>query len=228
MDAQTPSIHGPLSRVKGEGMSEPKTVAKTLDEVAPGLFHYSVHDERIDHVSDAFALVERGKAVLVDPLPIDDASLARLGAVEAIIIATPSHQRSAWRYRRQLKVKVHAPRGAVGLDEKPDAEFGDGDRLPGGWRAVHAPGPSSFHHALHLDRGAGVLLLTDLVLNKPQGLVFLSDDYMDDPALARRSAGRLQDLKFGIVGFGHGAPLARDAARALSELVRKDARQSKK
>jgi hypothetical protein len=125
--APTSVIHGALSRGKGEGMSEPKTVAKTLDEVAPGLFHYSIHDERIDHLSDAYALVEKGRAVLVDPLPIEDAALARLGAIEAIVIAAPSHQRSAWRYRRQLKAKVHAPRGAAGLDEKPDFEFG-------GWR----------------------------------------------------------------------------------------------
>lgn len=209
-------------------MSEPKTVAKTLNEVVPGLFHCRIHDERIDHGSDAFALVEKGRAILIDPLPLEEAALERLGAIEAIVIATPAHQRSAWSYRRRFEATVHAPRGAGDLEEKPDAAFGDGDRLPGGLRAVHAPGPSLFHHALHLDRGPGVLFLADLVMNEPEGLVFLPDEYQDDAARSRRSARRLLELKFGILGFGHGAPLTRDARRALSGLIKKDARERTK
>ena len=36
---------------------------------------------------------------------------------------------------------MHAPEGIAGLDEAPDTFFRDGDRLPGGLRAVLAPGP---------------------------------------------------------------------------------------
>ena len=122
-------------------MSEPKTIARTIDEVVPGLFHYQVHDERIDHISDGYAVVDKGRVILVDPLPIDGAALTRLGAIGDIVVASASHQRSAWSYRRETKASVHAPQGAQGLDESPDATFRGGDRLPGGLRAMHAPGP---------------------------------------------------------------------------------------
>ena len=80
-------------------MSEPKTVAQTTTEILPGLHHFKILDDRIKTQSDAYALVQAGRVVLIDPLPLDPARLARLGRVEAIVLGSPSHQRSAWRYR---------------------------------------------------------------------------------------------------------------------------------
>src|SRR6266568_2717616 len=108
-------------------MSEPKSVARGLHEVVPGLFHFQIQDERINHISDGYALVEDGRVVLVDPLPIEEAALRRLGTIEAIVMATGSHQRSAWRYRKETGARVHAPDGAAGLDGKPDVAFKAGD-----------------------------------------------------------------------------------------------------
>lgn len=205
-------------------MSEPKTTATAFEEVLPGLFHWQINDERIRHISDSCAVVGKGTAVVIDPVPLDEAALGRLGTVEAIVLATPSHQRAAWSLRRRTGARVHAPRGAQGLDEKPDVEFGDGDRLPGGLRAVHAPGPGAAHHALHLETGPGALFLPDVVMNEPdRGLVFLSDKYMKDPAAARASVKRLLDSKFGVLCFGHGAPIKEGGRAALADLLKKDA-----
>jgi len=204
-------------------MSEPKTLAKSIEEVAPGLFHYQIHDDRIDQISDGYAVVEGGKAVLVDPLPIDPVLLNRLRPVGAIIIASSTHQRSAWRYRRETGARVHAPEGIAGLDETPDAFFRDGDRLPGGLRAVHAPGPKAPHCALYLDRGPGALLCTDLLMHDPgEPIVFLPDQYLEDPAAARQSARRLGALRFEILCFGHGAPITRGGRKAIGDLVERE------
>src|SRR5438093_5340378 len=72
-------------------MSEPKTVATSMREIVPGLFHYSILDERVRSQSDAYAVVAVGRAVLIDPLPIEAPLLERLGAIEAIVLGAPSH-----------------------------------------------------------------------------------------------------------------------------------------
>lgn len=203
-------------------MSEAKTVAKSLNEVVPGLFHIRIHDERIDHNSEAYALVDAGKVILIDPVRVEEAALKRLGPVEAIVIARPGHQRSAWHHRKASKAKVYAPAGAKELDETPDVVFKDGDRLPGGLRAVAAPGPKAPHYALYLDRGPGVLFLTDLMMHEPDaGVVFLPDKYMEEPARGPESARRLLDLKFDVVCFGHGAPITKGGRKAIEEAVKR-------
>ena len=204
-------------------MSEPKTVARETREIAPGVHHYSIHDERINHNSEAYAVVADGRAVLIDPVRLDPSAMARLGPVDAVVLATPGHQRAAWSLRRAATAVVHAPEEAAGLDEKPDHEFRDGTRLPGGLVAVHAPGPSALHHALHLERGPGLLFLGDLVMNEPHGLGFLPDKYSSDPARSRQSLRKLLDLRFGVVCFGHGAPMLEGGRQALDHLLKTDA-----
>jgi len=208
-------------------MSEPKTMARSVTEVVPGLFHYTIEDERIKTQSHGYALVAYGKVALIDPLPLDPAQIARLGKVETIVIGTPSHQRSAWTYRRDHQAKVYAPEGYSDLDEKPDATYRDGASLPGGLRPLHAPGPHKAHYAFHLDRKPGVLLCTDLWHVTAQGIEFLPDKYMNDAGRARESARRLLEVNFDILCFGHGDPIARGARKVVVDLVKKDAEARK-
>ena len=203
-------------------MSEPKTSAKTVEEVVPGLFHYQIEDDRIRHISDGYALVKDGKVTLIDPLPVDEAALRPLGSIAAIVIGAASHQRSAWSYRGRTRAKVHAPAGLQGADEAPDVSYQEGARLPGGLEAVAAPGPKAPHFALHLAGDPGVLFVGDLIMNEPgQGLVFLSDKYMQEPAKGPLTARRLLDLDFEVLCFAHGAPWKRGARKAIEELLKK-------
>ena len=90
-------------------MSEPKAVARRVVQIAPGVLHWSVHDERIGNRSDAYALTNGADTVLVDPLPLESDAVSVLGAVKYVVVTIQSHQRSAWRIRKQLKVPVFAP-----------------------------------------------------------------------------------------------------------------------
>jgi glyoxylase-like metal-dependent hydrolase (beta-lactamase superfamily II) len=204
-------------------MSEPRSVARAVEEILPGLFHYSVLDDRIETESDAYAVVEAGKVVLVDPLRLEDAAFERRGTVEAILLGAPAHQRAAWRWRRRTGARVYAPSGSEGLEEPADLLYGDGDRLPGGLRAVHAPGPGEAHHVLYLASGPGVLFLTDLVTHGAgRGVRFLPDEHMTDRTRARRSARRLLEYRFDILCFGHGRPVLKGGRQAFEELLRQD------
>src|SRR5262249_36257497 len=158
-------------------MSEPTARAAKITRVAPGLFHWTLHDDRIDFRSDAHAVTGRRGAVLIDPLPLTDAALAKLGRVEAICLTGSCHQRSAWRYRKLLGVPVHAPRGARGLEEKPDFTYIDDAWLPGGLVAVHAPGPTRVHFTFHRRTGRGIVFCADILTREGAGVRFIEDAY---------------------------------------------------
>ena len=204
-------------------MSEPKTVARSMTEILPGLYHYTIDDERIKTRSDAYAVAADGRVVLIDPVPLDPAQLGRLGAVEAIVLGTPSHQRAAWSLRRAHRARVYAPLGSTGLDEKPDVTFQAGDPLPLGLKPLHAPGPAASHHAFFVAGKPGALLCTDLLHAGSGGVEFLPDKYMGDPGMARESARRLLEVEFDLLAFGHGDPIMASARKALADAVRKDA-----
>ena len=208
-------------------MSEPKTVAGAVTEIAPGLFHYKILDERIKSQSDSYALVAGGRVVLIDPLPLEPAHLGRLGRIEAIVLGTPSHQRSAWRLRRDHKAKVYAPEGFSGLEEEPDVTYSASDALPLGLRALHAPGPAASHHVFHIATKPGALLCTDILHVGSRGIEFLPDKYMSDASRARASVRRLLEVDFDLLCFGHGDPVTKDGRKTLAAVVESDAAQRK-
>jgi hypothetical protein len=202
-------------------MSEPRAVARQVNEVAPGILHWGVRDERIDFRSDAYAIVERSGTVLIDPLPLIDEELDRLGSVRDICITGSCHQRSAWRYRRRFGARVHAPAGAMDLDETPDVVYRHDYRLPGGLIARHSPGPTHVHYSLVRADGGGTLFCADILVNDCGNAVrFVPDEYQDDPERTAQTAEQFLELTFSTLCFAHGAPFTRGARVAIRGLLR--------
>jgi glyoxylase-like metal-dependent hydrolase (beta-lactamase superfamily II) len=201
-------------------VSEPKSVAESVQEVVPGIWWWSVHDERIDFVSTAHAVSGADGTVLVDPLPLEHNALARLGDMHAICLTAGTHQRSAWRYRRELGAEVWAPALSRLIDEEPDVRYTEADELPGGLRAVFTPGAGTTQHTFLLDRGGGIAFVPDLFANVPErGLAIVGEEYMPDPAEARRSIRKLLDLPFAVLCLDHGAPITDDPKAAIRALL---------
>jgi hypothetical protein len=201
-------------------VSEPKAVAESANEVVPGVWWWSIHDERIDFVSTAHAVTSAEGTVLIDPLPVVDEALAELGDIRAICLTAGTHQRSAWRYRRQLGVPVYAPSLSRLIEEEPDERYEDGDELPGGLRAVFTPGAGTTQHTFLLERENGVAFVPDLFANEPgHGLAIVGEEEMPDPAEARRSIRKLLDLPFETLCLDHGPPVTNDPKSAISALL---------
>jgi glyoxylase-like metal-dependent hydrolase (beta-lactamase superfamily II) len=198
-------------------VSEPKTVAPALEEVVPGISRWSIHDERIDFIGAAYAVSTGAGTVMIDPLPLEAPALVELGSVEAIVLSCGSHQRCAWRYRRELDVEVHAPALVKEIEEEPDVRYGDGDALPGGLRAVFTPGAGTTQHTLLLG-DPKVAFVPDMLVETPEGRVaMLASRWMYDPEEARRSVEKLLDLDFDVLCLTHGGVVtegAKDAVRA--------------
>lgn len=200
-------------------MSEPRGAAARIEEVVPGVWHWSLHDDRIDFVSSSHAVAAEAGTVLIDPLPLAPGPLEALAPVHAICLTAGSHQRSAWRLRRRLGARVWAPAPARELEEEPDVRYSAGDLLPAGLAAYFTPGAGTTQHTLLLaDRG--VAFVPDLLL-RPQGgeLEISPYEHSYDPAEQRRSLEKLLELPFSVLCLAHGAPVTADPKPAIHAAV---------
>jgi hypothetical protein len=198
-------------------VGEPSAVAVAAEEVVPGIWHWHLADDRIGgYISSAHAVRGDGGVVLIDPLPLAEEPFAALGDVAAICLTTSSHQRSAWRLRRELGVPVWAPRQVREVDEEPDERYVEGDVLPGGLEALFTPGAGTAQHSFLLGREGGALFTPDLFVHAPGGpLSFVPGEYMHDPEQARRTAEDLLDFDFAVLCTGHGLPVPDDPKAAI-------------
>jgi glyoxylase-like metal-dependent hydrolase (beta-lactamase superfamily II) len=193
--------------------------------VVPGVWRFTMHDDRIDSESDGYVVVAKGRAVLIDPLPMKPRDLKKLGTVEAICLTASCHERAARQYQDRFNVPVYAPRRAVDFVETtPDRWYGPGARLPGGLKAVHSPGPTDAHYSLYLRTGGGVVFCADLLTHdEGEGLDFVPGEYQDDPKGTRTSVRRLLTLPFRVLCPNHGAPVTIGAKKAIRQALARDA-----
>jgi hypothetical protein len=206
-------------------MAEPNAVAEAADEVVPGVWRWGVANERIGGAeSTGHAVVGGDGVVLVDPVRLAPRALAALAPVAAILLTAQCHQRSSWRYRRELGARVWAPEGTRPMEEEPDERYRAGDLLPGGLRAVHTPGPEDVHFSfLRADRPS-VLFCSDLLTNYGgRGLDFVPLKYHDDPPQTRRTVEGFLDLDFEVLCLDHGSAIVDDPKAAIRALLARTA-----
>lgn len=207
-------------------MAEPPAVAAATEEVLPGVRRWGVANELIGGAeSTAHAVSGPDGTVLLDPVRLAAEPLAALGPVTAILLTAQCHQRSAWRYRRELGAPVWAPLGTRPMEEEPDERYGAGDLLPGGLRALHTPGPEEAHFSFLRERPPRVLFCSDLLTNyEGRGLDFVPLRYHDDPEQTRRTVEGFLELRLDVLCLDHGAPLADDPEGAIRALLARTAR----
>jgi len=213
-------------------MSEPTGHARKIIRVVPTVHRWRVHDDRIGgKSSDAYAVVNEGRVTLIDPLPVSEDEIRRLGRVTSIVLTCPNHQRSAWRFRRTFGVPVYAPEGpTIGhepgqMEEEPDYRYSGGDALPNGLTAFHTPGPTEAMYALWLDRPRSVIFLADILTHyEGDGTPrFVPARFQDEPARTRASVRRIIDhLPVEVVCFAHGIPICSDGRMALERALAAD------
>lgn len=202
-------------------MSEPKNRADRVEVVDEdlGVFYWTVEDDRLGgFLSTAYALKRDEGTVLVDPLPLAPEAMEELGEIQAIVLSTGSHQRSAWRLRGELGVPVWAPALAQELDEEPDERYGHSMVLPGDLVAFAAPGPTAANHALIHEDYVG--FLGDLVVSPRGGpLALTPDEWLHDPIQTRETVRLLLEQSIDVLCPSHGVPVTEDAQERLREAL---------
>lgn len=200
-------------------MTEPRTRAESVEVLDEdlGLYYWTIEDDRIGgNPSTAYAVRREDEAaVLIDPLPLAPEALAELGEVQAIVLTSASHQRSAWRLRAELEVPVWAPALALELEEEPDERYGHSMVLPADLVAFASPGAAADQHTLILDDYVG--FVPDLVQSPPDGELKLTDDeYLENPIQARDTVRLLLEQSIDILCPAHGVPLVDDVHGQLN------------
>jgi hypothetical protein len=202
-------------------MAEPPAVAERAEEVLPDVWRWAVANANIGGAeSTAHAVRGEEGIVLVDPIRLDPRELERLGHVAAICLTAQCHQRSSWRYRRELGAPVYAPVGTRPMEEEPDRRYTAGDELPGGLRAVHTPGPEEVHFSFLRPGAPGILFCPDLLTHyEGAELDFVPLRYHDDPERTRKTVAGLLELDFDVLCLDHGRPITKDAKGAIRGLL---------
>ena len=206
-------------------MAEPKTQAKAIEHLFPWLLHWTIDDERIgDFRSDAFAVQTADGTILIDPLPLAGSAQAELENVCAIFLTHGNHQRSSWRYRRELGAAVYVPSGVSGLDEEPDNYYREGDQLPGGLQAIEATcfkAAACYLLYTHTD-GQTALFCGDLICQDVGGPY----RFPIEPSYFTRGPGeadaqRLVETGATILCTAHAVPSIDGANEALEEAIKR-------
>jgi glyoxylase-like metal-dependent hydrolase (beta-lactamase superfamily II) len=192
-----------------------------MDEVTPGIWHWTAKHPRIGVDVSSYFLPEQG--VLIDPMAPPEAMevLDELGPPREILLTNRHHYRDCEALVDRFGCPVRAPR--VGMHEfksgEPVDPYDFGDRLADGAITVHevggiCPDESALHVA-----PLRALAVADGVIHYGE-LQFVPDQYFDDPeqdkralrASYRRLAG---ELDFEHLLTAHGDPVVGDARERL-------------
>ena len=203
-------------------MAEPQASAERLERVCAGLLHWTIADERIGgHRSDSYALSTSEGLVLIDPVGLRADLERELHAARALFLTHGNHQRAAWRLRRELGLRVYAPRGVTGLDEEPDALLDGETPLPAGMHAWPARG---FADACYLSyepaEGPSLLFCGDLLVRDGDGYRFPVQPGYFELEGGRVDARRLASRPHGWLCAAHAGPVEVDCQALLEELAR--------
>lgn len=197
-----------------------------MQEIAPGLWHWTTRHERIHmDVSSYYLLRER---VAIDALvPVEGlAWFEEHGAPEHVLLSNRHHDRHAWRLHEAFGSTVHCV--AQGLHELrgrgPVEAFDFGDELPGEIAVHEVDAICPDETALHIPSRRALACADGVIRRRgSDGLTFVPDYLMDAPEQTRRrlrdAYRRLLQLDFDLLLLAHGEPVLRAGKEALRAFV---------
>lgn len=199
-----------------------------MDEIVPGILHWTAHRETIDQTVHSHLHVRSG--AVFDPLFPPGAgpdALAQAALPSVVLLSNRHHLRDAPRVAEAFgcDIRVHE----TGLHEF-DGEVGSfayGEEVVDGVTALELGVLTPEDTVFHLEAGDGALLFADGLLHADGKLGLMPDDLLgDDPdavrgGLLRRLAEIAERDDFDTLLFAHGAPIpngGRDVLRAFANV----------
>jgi len=200
--------------------------ATELRRITKNLYGWASFHRQWKTDFNSYALKTSEGVVFIDPLKSEPAvveKLEALGEPIGILLTNAHHDRAADCFRKQYEIQVYAhEKAAADCETKIDVLLMDGERLPGGVRALHLPGSSAGETAYYAKASGGIVLMGDSLLNQGErGLRLLPDAYIEDKMQLLKSLRKLLELNFKIATFAHGNPIVQDAKRTIARFVKK-------
>jgi hypothetical protein len=200
-----------------------------MDEIAPGLFHWTAYHEGIGQ--DVHSHFHAPSGTLFDPMEPAEGTgwFTRTGhEPQRIVLSNRHHWRHSPRFVEAFGVPVlchEAGLHAFGGDRRVEG-FAFGDELAPGVRALELGVLTPEETALAIDAGEGALLFADGLIRGPHGDVgFVPDELLgEDPDRIRAGLrARLRELAESepcdTLLFAHGAPVPTGARGMLLTFV---------
>jgi hypothetical protein len=194
------------------GRAEPDDV---LSEVLPGILHWSGRHPNHGAIVHSHYLTEQ--RVAIDPIGVDGLipALERAGGVEQVLLTNRHHLRGSEELVAAFGAALRCPRPGLHAFEDPDSPavigYGWGEELAPGVTSHVVGALSPDDDALHIAIGPGALAFADTVVADEQGLGFVPDALMDDPASTKAgilgSIRGLLQLEFDALLMAHGSPV---------------------
>ena len=199
-----------------------------MDEILPGLYHWTALHERI-RVRVSSYYVADGAGTLIDPmLPEEGLDWFRYRSrPERIVLTNRHHYRHSGRFVEAFDCPVRCHEsGLHEFEGGPSVGgFSFGDEVAPGIVALEVGAICPDDTALHIGVGDGALAFADALIRGRDGsLGFVPDAYMgDDPEGVKRgvreSVRAMLERDFDHLLFAHGAPLVGGGKRALRAFV---------
>jgi hypothetical protein len=196
-----------------------------MEEIAPGLFHWTAYRDTIG--MDVHSYYDAGSGTVLDPMvPLQGLEAFDGREVARLVLTNRHHYRDADAFRERFDCPVLCHEAGLhefSGDGRPVEGFEFGDELAPGVRALEVGVLTPEETAVHIAHaGDGALALADCVIRGRHGeLGFVPDELLgDDPQAIRhglREALRrlATEVEFDSLLLAHGEPVRRGARSAL-------------
>jgi glyoxylase-like metal-dependent hydrolase (beta-lactamase superfamily II) len=203
--------------------------ATALEGITKRLYYWSSFHDQWKVEFHSYALKTADGVVFIDPMtpaPEVIKKLDELGEPLAVVLTNAHHERDSDWFRKHYEIQIYAHEKATSdCDTKIDLLVMDGEKLPGGLRAIYLSGITTSEMALFAKDGGGLLLLGDALLNPSgKGLQLLPEQFIEDRKQALQSLRKLLDLSFKTATFAHGKPIVGDAKKKIASFLKKPSR----
>lgn len=198
-----------------------------MNELFPGLIHWSTHHEGIGALVHSSFAVESG--TLLDPMEPEEGleAIARLGTPRRIVLSNRHHYRHSARFAQRFDCPVLCHEaGLYHLgEERPVEGFRFGEQLDDGVWALELAAICPEETTLLIDAGPGALSFGDgLRRDTEGGLAFMPDSLLgEDPERVHadlcRNLRPMLDERFDALLFAHGEPVASGGHELLREFL---------
>jgi hypothetical protein len=200
--------------------------ATELKEVVKKLYGWSSFHAQWKIDFNSYALKTTDGIVLIDPLKPEATvlkELENLGEFSGIFLTNAHHDRDADWFRKHYEIQIYAHEKAKAeCDTSIDVLIMDGERLPGGVKAIHLSGGSASETAYYANVGGGIVMVGDILLNsRGKGLTLLPEPYIEDRKAALKSLPKLLENSFAAITFAHGEPIVKNAEKQVENFLKK-------
>jgi hypothetical protein len=196
-----------------------------MQEILPGLFHWTTFHEGIGEHVHSYYLAAMHPAVLIDPrVPREGLKWFDAHPRPAHVFLTNRlHYRHSDRFAKAFGATVWCHRAGLHHFDarRPVKPFEHGDELPGGVSALEVGVLCPEETALYWPRHGGVLSIGDAIIRADDALGFVPEELMgEDPGAVKRGLrqvfARHLARDFDHLLFAHGAPWIGHGKAALA------------